>query len=66
MRYQLVGNQLRLKNRIKGYLMFCGKPLPENYKIRSWIGGFIQYLDGIEFQEEIGRECLSVYLEELK
>ncbi|MDP4197399.1 MAG: IS110 family transposase [Bacteroidota bacterium] len=67
MRYQLVGNQVRLKNRIKGYLMFCGKEIPENYKIRNWSGKFIKHLEEqIQFENEVGRECLLVYLEELK
>lgn len=66
LRYQLVGNQVRLKNRIKGYLMFSGIQIPENYKIRNWSGKFINHLEKIEFENEVGRECLLIYLEDFK
>lgn len=65
-RYQQTGNQTRLKNRIKGYLAFSGKNIPENYEVRNWSGKFIKYLEEIEFEDKVGRECLMVSLEELK
>ncbi|HEX2865582.1 MAG TPA: IS110 family transposase [Ignavibacteriales bacterium] len=65
-RYQLTGNQTRLKNRIKGYLAYSGKKTPENYEVRNWSGKFIKYLEEIEFEDKVGRECLALYLEELK
>lgn len=63
LRYSLTKDLVRLKNRIKGHLYFYGKPIPEESK--SWSGKFIAELRELEFSEPLGKEYLSVCLEEL-
>lgn len=66
LRMQLVKDQVRIKNRIKGLLMFYGKQIPENYQIHNWSGNFIKYLETIKFNTAAGKQTLALYLEELK
>ena len=65
-RQQLVKDQVRIKNRIKGLLLFYGKRIPENYEIQNWSGNFIKHLESLEFNTSIGKRCLDNYLTELK
>jgi transposase len=65
-RYQLVKDNVRIKNRIKCLLLFYGKEIPENYQIKYWSGNFIKYLEGIKFDTNVGKEALEIYLSELK
>ena len=65
LRYQQIKKQTRLKNQIKGYLNFYGHKLPENCQMQHWSGKFIEYLRSLQFNYEIGREQLDIYLEEL-
>jgi len=66
LRYQLVNNRARLKNRIKSLLLYYGKDIPANFSMKNWSKRFIDYLETIEFKTKIARECLDIYLEELK
>jgi len=66
LRYKLVKDTIRIKNRIKGFLLFYGKAIPENREILNWSGKFISYLESIEFETEIGQKTLSTMLDELK
>lgn len=66
LRNQLVKEQTRIKNRIKSLLLFSGKEIPENDQIQNWSGGFIRYLETIEFSTKIGKETLAIYLSELR
>jgi transposase len=66
LRYQLVKDQARMKNRIKGFLLFYGKRIPENYEMVNWSGNFIKYLEELDFNSSIGKETLQEYLTELK
>lgn len=64
-RLQLMKKQTRLKNQIKGYLHFYGHQLPENCEVRHWTKNFIEYLRKLDFNYSIGKEQLSIYLDEL-
>jgi transposase len=66
LRQQLTKDMVRIKNRIKGLLLFYGKPIPENHEIRNWSGNFIKYLEALEFNTDIGKETLSALICELK
>ena len=66
LRYQLVGNQIRTKNRIKSLLSYYGEQLPENYEIKNWTRKFIDYLKMYSLKEkQISRQCLLTLIEEL-
>ena len=64
-RYQLIKKQTRLKTQIKGYLRFYGHKLPENCEVQHWTNNFIKYLRKLDFNYPIGKEQLSIYLDEL-
>lgn len=65
MRCQIVKSQARLKNQIKGYIHFYGHKLPENFELRHWSREFIKKLEQLEFKYELGKNQLTIYLEEL-
>jgi transposase len=64
-RFQLMKKQTRLKNQIKGYLHFYGHKLPENCTVKHWTKDFIEYLRELDFNYSMGKEQLSIYLDEL-
>ena len=66
LRYQLVKDQARIKNRIKGLVLYYGKEIPENYELRNWSGKFIKHLEAIEFSTTVGKEILRASLSVLK
>lgn len=43
-RARLVGDQTRIKNRIKGYLFFHGIQIPDEYDNANWSNGFMSWL----------------------
>ncbi len=65
LRYQQVKKQTRIKNQIKSYLDFYGHKLPINSEMKHWSRAFIEYLQNLNFQYEMGKEQLNIYLEEL-
>ena len=65
MRYQAMKDQTRIKNRIKSFLAFYGHKIPENYQAKNWSGGFIEQIRELAFSYPIGKEQLSIYLEQL-
>jgi len=65
LRYQQVKKQTRIKNQIKSYLDFYGHKLPANPEMNRWSRRFIEYLQNLEFQYEMGKEQLEIYIEEL-
>lgn len=65
-RFQIIKSQTRLKNQIKGYLHFYGHKLPENYQLKYWSRGFIEYLRNLSFNYSIGKEQLEIYITELQ
>ncbi|HSD62366.1 MAG TPA: IS110 family transposase [Ignavibacteriaceae bacterium] len=64
-RFQLMKKQSRVKNQIKSYLLFYGQRLPGNWEVRHWSKNFIEYLRGLEFNYQMGKEQIEIYLEEL-
>lgn len=66
LRQQLVKDQTRIKNRIKGLLLFYGKHLPENSETKYWSSNFIRYLESIEFSTATGKDCLGIYVKDFK
>lgn len=65
-RYQQARKLARVKNQIKSYLNFCGCELPENSELQHWSKRFISHLQNIKFENEIGKEKLEFYLDELE
>jgi transposase len=66
LRQQLVKDQTRIKNRIKGLLLYYGKDIPDNSEMSHWSGRFIEYLEGHEFYTETGKQCLQTYIADLR
>ena len=66
LRYQLVKDRSRVKNRIKCYLMFTGKTLPEEFEGVKWSQKLSNYLRGLEFEHIAGQETLNYSLEYLE
>lgn len=65
LRYQQVKKQTRIKNQIKSYLDFYGHRLPQNCEMQHWSRKFIEHLRTLEFNYDIGKEQLEIYIEEL-
>ncbi|VAW29607.1 hypothetical protein MNBD_BACTEROID06-626 [hydrothermal vent metagenome] len=65
LRFQQVKKQTRIKNQIKSYLDFYGHELPKNSEMKHWSRRFIEHLRTIEFNYDIGKEQLNIYIEEL-
>ena len=65
LRYQQIKSQTRLKNQIKGYLSFYGHKIPSCLPSQNWSRGFIEKIKTFPFEYEIGKEQLTVYIEEL-
>jgi transposase len=63
LRYSLTKDLVRLKNRIKGHLYFYGNQIPEDSNY--WSGRFIACLRQLEFSDPMGKEYLSVCLDEM-
>jgi transposase len=63
LRYSLTKDQVRVKNRIKGHLYFYGKQMPEGSKY--WSGKFLGWLRELEFSDPLGKQYLSLCLDEL-
>ena len=66
LRYSLTKEQTRIKTRIKSFLAYYGKQLPENYELNSWSGNFINYLEAMEFNQANSKQTLKHLIEELK
>ena len=65
LRIQLTKDQTRLKNRIKSLLDFLGVHLPEDIELKHWSGGFISYLQKLEFKYDIVKQTLEQLIIEL-
>jgi transposase len=64
-RFQLIKKQTRIKNQLKGYLLFYGHKLPGNWEVRHWSTKFVEYLKDLNFDYPMGKEQVEIYLEEL-
>jgi len=65
LRHQQVKKQTRIKNQIKSYLDFYGHKLPQNCEMQHWSRKFIEHLRTLEFNYDIGKEHLEIYVAEL-
>ena len=65
LRHQQVKKQTRIKNQIKSYLDFYGHKLPKNCEMQHWSRKFIEHLRTLEFNYDIGKEHLEIYVAEL-
>lgn len=65
LRIQLTKDQTRVKNRIKSLLNFLGVHLPENIELKHWSGGFICYLQKLEFKYDVLKQTLEQLITEL-
>ena len=68
LRSQLVIDRSRVKNRIKCYLMFTGRKIPEEYDGVKWSHKLTDYLRELKYSHHAGEDTLSIslnYLEEL-
>jgi transposase len=59
-------NRTRVRNRIKAHLYFNGIPLPPRSETTHWSARFILWLENLEFSHQQGKDCLMLYVEELK
>jgi transposase len=66
LRFKIVQSQTRVKNRIKGHLAFYGYVIPGHDELSHWSGGFIKWLNTLEFSYGMGRDYLRLCLEELE
>jgi transposase len=66
LRYSITKEQTRIKTRIKSLLTYYGKDFPENYECKNWSGRFINFLEGIEFNQVTAKQTLNHLLKELK
>jgi transposase len=64
-RHQQMKKLVRIKNQIKSYVDFYGHILPENSEMRHWTKRFIEHLQNLEFEFDIGKEQLALYIDEL-
>lgn len=66
-RYGLVKDLARIKNRIKSFLFFYGIEIPEIYSgRRKWTKSFIQWLEQIELNQDSGKKSLQTLIEILR
>ena len=66
LRYSLTKEQTRIKTRIKSLLSYYGKDCPENFELKNWSGRFINFLEGLEFNQTTAKQTLNHLLKELK
>jgi transposase len=65
-RMGMVKKQTRCKNQIKGLLSFYGYVIPDEMVSSHWSRRFIEWLGGLSFVAESGKQSLHALLEELK
>ena len=65
LRFQIVQNQTRVKNRIKCHLYNMGKSIPSHTEMSHWSAAFIKHLEDIEFEYLPAGEYIRLCLNEL-
>ena len=66
LRYTMVKENVRIKNRIKGMMNFYGIELPPHSECYHWSGRFIKHLEEVRLEYKMGNDCVEMCLEELK
>jgi len=65
-RFKTVQNMTRVRNRIMAHLHVNGITPPPRWETARWSARFIVWLETIEFSHPSGKDCLELYVEELK
>lgn len=65
LRYQLVTNKIRLKNRIKSLLAYYGVVPRPKEKMKTWSKKYTEHLTKMDLPHKLLRESLNIHLEEL-
>ncbi len=65
-RFKIVQNMTRVRNRIKAHLYYNGIDLPARSETAHWSARFIAWLENVEFSHQPGKDCLDLYIEELE
>jgi len=55
----------QVKNRIKGFLLFTGVAIPQEYEHAYWSHNYVRMLSSLKFDVEIHRYVLDRHIEEL-
>ncbi len=66
LRDRSVQNETRVKNRIKGFLHYCGIKIPPERRYSYWSGYFIGWLKALEFSHSSAKDYLRFCLQELE
>jgi transposase len=66
LRFHQVQDCTRVKSRIKGHLYTYGVPMPSHRDLTHWSGGFISWLESIEFSYAPAKDYLRLCIEELQ
>jgi transposase len=69
MRYTLVKDMSRFKQRIKSFLYFFGIQIPERFRSvgTHWSKNFLRWLkEDVQLSEESGRQSLDIFLQEIE
>lgn len=66
LRFTIVKEESRIKNRIKSLLHCYGVHIPKDYDRRYWSGAFIQWLNRQQMHCETGRAALQSLLRQLR
>ena len=65
LRYQLVTNKVRQKNRIKSLLYYYGIKVPEGSKMKTWSKSYKAYLRNLDLSQELIKQSLEISLDQL-
>ena len=56
----------QIKNRIKGFLLFTGIEIPEQFREGRWSNAYIKTLQELTFEQQHNRTVLNMHLDDLK
>lgn len=65
-RHQIVKDQTRIKNQIKGLLAYNGIKIPENFDNSNWSFNFIKWLETLETERKTLKISLEFHIKRLK
>jgi transposase len=65
LRFQIVKEQTRIKNRIISFLNLHGIRVPENSEEKHWSKSFIEWIKKLEFRESYNKMYIDKQIEEL-
>ena len=63
-RKRLWSDLVRVKNRIKGTLMFCGRSIPEPWDKNTWPKAFLRWLREVDLPSKTARKTLTMLLDQ--